>query len=77
MLRHQHGNIVNNSQDIIYPLEPRYPTTTGTKYSSIAEQMKKDFKTAFINILKIIKEEIYKCLKEIQKNAHKKQNKTV
>lgn len=67
MSRPQLKNTINNSQDNIFPWEVSYPTTTGPEYYNIAEAQEKDFKTAFVNMAKILKEEINKSLDKIQK----------
>jgi hypothetical protein len=44
------------------PLDPKYPTTVRTGYSTIAEAQEKDIKTAFMNIVEIFKEKMNKSL---------------
>ena len=65
MLRCQwEKNTINNNQEHISPLLPSYLTTAGLGYFSIAETQEKDLKVSFTNMIKVLKEDINKSLKE-------------
>lgn len=49
------------------PLEPRNTTTVGPEYCNRDEAQEKDLKIAFMNMIKVLKEEINKFPKEIHK----------
>ena len=51
------------------PLQPSYLIITGPKYSNLAED--KDFKTVWMKMIEVLKEEMNKSLKEIQKSTNK------
>lgn len=63
MLRRQHKNTINNSQDNKSPLEPSNPYTAGLEYCNIAEAREIELKIASMNIIEILKEEMNKTLK--------------
>lgn len=56
-------------------LEYSNPTTAGTEYSNIAKNSPKNLKTAFMNMIELFKEEMYKPLKEIYENQTGEGNK--
>jgi hypothetical protein len=45
---------------------PSYPISAGPEYSNIAEGQEKDFKTKYMKIIEVLKEDVNKYLKEIQ-----------
>jgi hypothetical protein len=47
----------------VSPLEPSYATRVGAEYSSILEAQEKDLKSNYIEIMKVLKEEMNKSLK--------------
>lgn len=51
-------------------LESRYSNTVVTKYSSIFEAQEKEFKAAFTNMTKVLKEHMNKSLKEIYESTN-------
>jgi hypothetical protein len=51
------------------PLQPSYLIITGPKYSNLAED--KDFKTVWMKMIEVLKEEMNTSLKEIQKSTNK------
>jgi hypothetical protein len=59
---------INNNQEHISPLVPSYPTTARLGYFSITEAHAKDLKISFMNMIKFLKEEMNKSLKENQEN---------
>lgn len=55
MPRYQHKNKANNSQDNMFPLEPRNPTTASPEYCIIDESEIKDSKIVFMNMMEVLK----------------------
>lgn len=53
------------------PLELGNLTATGTEYFNIGETQERDLQTVFINIIKVLKEEMKKSHKDIQKTQMK------
>lgn len=70
MPRCQHRKMVDNSQDNMSPLEPSYPTTTGTEYFNTAEAQEKDIKAACMKMMGDLKEQMIESLKEIHENTN-------
>jgi hypothetical protein len=52
-------------------LESSNPTTAGSENSNVAEAQEKDLKTAFLNILELLKEEMSRYPQEIDENTKK------
>ena len=67
---HLHKNTVNTKQDNMSPLKPNSTTTVGPEKCSMAEKQDKDFKIAFMNMLKLLREEMNKLIKEIYENTN-------
>ena len=52
------------------PLKFSNTTTASPEYCDIADTQEKDLNLTFMNIIEVLKEEINKSLKEIQKNTN-------
>ena len=52
----------HNTQDNVFPLEPRSRITADDEYSNITEAHIKDLKVALMNIVEIVKNEMMKSL---------------
>lgn len=65
----QHKNIVNNSKDNVSILESSNPNTVDPDNCNIAETQDSVSKLAFIETIKVFKEEMNNSFKEI--NAYK------
>lgn len=51
------------------PSEPRYSTTAILDYSNNKEAQERDFKTNFMKIIEVLKEEMNKSHKQFQENT--------
>lgn len=60
MLKHQHRNKINNSQDNMCSLEPSKATAAGPGNCNMTDTQDKDFKIASVNMIHIPKKEINK-----------------
>lgn len=74
MLRHQHKNTIINTQDNVTRSESSNTTTVGPIKCNIAKAQDKKFKTAIVNMLKDLKEDMNRSFKEICKNTKKQWN---
>jgi hypothetical protein len=61
--------MVNNSQGNMSPSELSHFSTVSTEYPNTAEAQENELKINFIKITEILKKEINKSLKKIQKNT--------
>ena len=67
MVKGKHKYIINRSQYNMAPSEPSSPTTGSPGYLNIPKEQDDDLKFHLIKMIKTVKEEISKYLKEIQK----------
>ena len=66
MPKGQYKNTVNKTQDSEAPPEPSYPVTTNPGYPNETEAQEEDLESNFIKMIEAPKEDMNKCIKEIQ-----------